>query len=162
MKARKFVLVLQEFPNEELSPREHEINKSVTICPQMGRFLWMDLLPASWALTRTDSQNKLTMCKLLLQWEKFACILWIPCQIKILTVLCDQVDPSHDHPPPLPTHTSKWGHDMLVLQACTVKILDRIMHCSLINLNRLRYLLTASQLVMRRILTATCLLESKY
>lgn len=62
------------------------------------------------------------------------------------------------------TATSKWGHDMLVLQACTVKILDRIMHCSLINLNlnRLRYLLTGPQLVMRRILTATCLLESKY
>lgn len=65
-------------------------------------------------------------------------------------------------PPPLPTHRSKWGHDMLVLQACTAKILDRTMHCSLINLNRLRYLLTGSQLVMRRILTATCLLESKY
>lgn len=64
--------------------------------------------------------------------------------------------------PPPPPHTSKWGHDMLVLQACTVRILDRIMHCSLINLNRLRYLLTGSQLVMRRILTATCLLDSKY
>lgn len=106
MKARKFVLVLQEFLNEELSPREHEINKSVTICPQIGKFPWMGLLPASWALTRTDSQNKLTMCKLLLQWEKFACILLIPCQIQILTVLCDQVDPSHDPPPPHPIQVS--------------------------------------------------------
>lgn len=62
MKARKFVLVLQEFLNEEISPREHEINISVTICPQIWRFPWIDLLPASWALTHTDSQNKLTMC----------------------------------------------------------------------------------------------------
>lgn len=158
MKARKFVHVLQEFLNEGLSPREQDINVSVTICPQIGRLPWMNLLPASWALTRTDSQNKLTMCELLLLWEKFACILMIPCQIQILTVLCDQVRSlSWPRPPPIqvgPWHTGTAGVHCINIRSHRALLSDKFESFTL--------LIDQVPISRETNITATCLLNSKY
>lgn len=58
----------------------------------------MNFLPASWGSHNlsTDSQNKLSMCDLLLQWGKCACILLI----SIITVSASNLTrPMTKHPP---------------------------------------------------------------